>query len=104
MANSSTCWTPGERSILPPRVLAEAAQAFDHLPHPFRFQAQFAQDTPGNAAFLLDQAQEQMFGADISLTHRSASWCARLRHPPRPLGKTFHSSHGNSSFSIPLPR
>ena len=39
-------------------VLAEAAQAFDHLADAIGFQAQFAQYAPGDAAVFLDQAEQ----------------------------------------------
>ena len=78
-------------------VLPGPGQAFDHFLHPLRFQPKFAQHAPGDTAFFSDQTQEQVFGANVILAHPFSFLVSQAEHPARSLGKTFHSSQGNTS-------
>jgi hypothetical protein len=51
-----------------------AGDPLDYLAHPFRLQAEFAQNTPCHSAVFHQQTNQQVFSADKSLVSVSASW------------------------------
>ena len=64
---------------------------FDHLLDPFFLEAELAQDAPGHAAFLLDQSEEQVFGADLPLVQAFGFLMGEAEYPTSPLGKAFQT-------------
>ena len=71
-----------------------AVQPFHQLAQAFKLQAQVAQHTPGNTAVFLDEAKQQVFGADLSVAQAFSLLMGQAQHTAGTLGKAFHSSQG----------
>jgi hypothetical protein len=67
--------------------------------HPFRLQTQFSQHTSGNAAFLANQAKEQVFCTNVIVAHPLSFLVSQTEHTTRPLCKTLHAGQNGTSYS-----
>jgi hypothetical protein len=75
--------------------------ALDHLFDPVFLEAQLAQDAAGDAAFLLDQPKEKVFGADFLLVKAFGFLMGQAEHPAGTLGKAFQAvCHENLPFRL----
>ncbi len=81
-------------------VLTNAAQALCHFLDSLRFESQITQHAPGNPAFLLNQTQQQMLGADLRLTHPFRFLVRQAEHPSSSLGKTLHTGQGKILLNL----
>jgi hypothetical protein len=68
----------------------------DHLLDSLFLQAEIAQHARAHPAFLLEQSQEQVLGADFALVHALRLLMSQAKHTPRALGKTIQTfRHSN---------
>jgi hypothetical protein len=75
--------------------LTDTGNSLDDFLNALGFQPQIAQNSACNSAFFLDQAQEQVLGADRGLPHPLCFLMRQTEHPASSLGETFHSGQGN---------
>ncbi len=76
---------------------AEAAQFLDDLAHALCLHAQVAQHARSHAAFLVDQPQQQVLGADRRLAVALGFQVRQVQYSARALSESFQTRH---TFSL----
>jgi hypothetical protein len=77
--------------------LPRAGQTFNNFVYPICFQAKLTQDTPGNTTFFSDQAEQQVFGANLIVAQAFGFLVRQAENPASALGKAFHTRHDGTS-------
>jgi hypothetical protein len=83
--------------------MSHGGNALDHFAHTRGFQSQLAQDTARDAAILVRETEEQVFGADGVLLGAFSLGVSQAQHAACSLGKSFHASHNFSNSNRTNP-
>ena len=79
--------TRGERNMPRRRLLALADDLLHLLPHRFQADPQRLQSLRRHALALVDQAQQDVLGADVVVIEHPGLFLSQDHNPPRPVGK-----------------
>ena len=77
----------GERDVPRRRLLALADDLLDLLPHRLQADPQRLQGLGRDALALVDQAQQDVLGADVVVVEHPGFFLSQDHNPPRPVGK-----------------
>jgi hypothetical protein len=75
----------GRQFNAPAGVTANPGETLDHFLHPSRLKPELAQDAAGHTAFLADQSEEQVLGANVVMVHTLGLFMGQAQHTPRTL-------------------
>jgi hypothetical protein len=89
--------TRGERDVPGRHLLALADDLLDLLPHCLQADAKRLQDFRGHALTLMDQAQQDVLGADVVVVQHPGLFLRQHHNPPRPIGKLLKHLNQHSS-------
>ena len=91
------------------RLLPLADDLLDLLAHRLQADAQRLQRLGGNAFALVDEAEQDMLGADVVVVQHPGLFLSQDNDPPRPVGKPLehlvapHRAVGEALRCCPFP-
>jgi hypothetical protein len=85
------------------RLLALADDLLDLLPHALQGDAQRFQCFGRDTLTLVDETQEDVFGADVVVVEHPGLFLGQDDHPPRAVGEPLEHAHSLTAASASLP-